>query len=256
MKKEVNTDQYILQSVDNALRVLNLFESTDKLSLTEIATRMGCGKTIAYRLVFTLESRGFLLRGEDNKYSLGMRLFTLGNKVLSEKSYLPLIRPVLEQLTDTVNESVHLVTWENMYHVILLYELFPQQSLRAEMGKAIGSRPPHLTSTGLALLSTKSDKQIADYARNVLFEKKTEYSISSREQLEEDIQFVREHGYAINNQRFEKGMVSIAVPIVKNPESFSDFAISVSGPNTRIMEKKEMILEELEKAAGEIGRLL
>ncbi len=81
--------QYLLQSVDNALRLLNLFAGEGRLSLTEIAARMGCGKTIAYRLTYTLERRGFLCRGSDGKYSLGMRLFTLGQKVLSEKSYLP-----------------------------------------------------------------------------------------------------------------------------------------------------------------------
>lgn len=107
-----------MQSVDNALRLLNLFSGEDRLSLTEIAARMGCGKTIAYRLAYTLESRGFLCRGEDGKYSLGMRLFTLGQKVLSEKSYLPLVVPLLDQLTQTVNESTHLVTWESLHHVI------------------------------------------------------------------------------------------------------------------------------------------
>ena len=59
-KSTANQSQYLLQSVDNALRLLNLFSGEDSLSLTEIAARMGCGKTIAYRLAYTLESRGFL----------------------------------------------------------------------------------------------------------------------------------------------------------------------------------------------------
>ena len=54
---------------------------------------------------------------------------------------------MLDQLTQTVNESTHLVTWESLHHVILLYESLPNQSLRVEMSKAISSRPPHLTST-------------------------------------------------------------------------------------------------------------
>ena len=48
----------------------------------------------------------------------------------------------------------------------------------------------------------------------MLFEKKTEFSFSTKEQLLEDIAFVREQGYAINNQRYEKGMVSISVPVI------------------------------------------
>ena len=255
-KSTANQSQYLLQSVDNALRLLNLFSGEDRLSLTEIAARMGCGKTIAYRLAYTLESRGFLCRGEDGKYSLGMRLFTLGQKVLSEKSYLPLVVPLLDQLTQTVNESTHLVTWESLHHVILLYESLPNQSLRVEMSKAISSRPPHLTSTGLALLATKTDDEIREYANTVIFEKKTTYSISSKEQLDEDIRFTREHGYVINNQRFEEGAISIAVPIFKRGGTSADFSISVSGPSTRMTARQDTILKELFSTAQKISALL
>ena len=248
--------QYLLQSVDNALRLLNLFAGEGRLSLTEIAARMGCGKTIAYRLTYTLERRGFLCRGSDGKYSLGMRLFTLGQKVLSEKSYLPLVIPLLDQLTQKVNESTHLVTWESVNHVILLYEALPEQSRRVEMSKAINSRPPHLTSTGLALLATKTDEEIQEYADTIIFEKKTAYSISSKEQLDEDIRFVREHGYAINNQRFEEGAISIAVPIFKKKGASADFSISVSGPSTRMTAHQDMVLQELFSTAQQISALL
>ena len=53
-KSTANQSQYLLQSVDNALRLLNLFSGEDRLSLTEIAARMGCGKTIAYRLAYKM----------------------------------------------------------------------------------------------------------------------------------------------------------------------------------------------------------
>ncbi len=199
-KARPNQAQYLLQSVDNALRLLNLFAGEGRLSLTEIAARMGCGKTIAYRLTYTLERRGFLCRGSDGEIFPGDALLPWGKKFFSEKCYLPLVIPLLDQLTQKVNESTHLVTWESVNHVILLYEALPEHSLRVEMSKAINSRPPHLTSTGLALLATQTDEEIQEYADTIIFEEKTAYSISSKEQLDEDIRFVREHGYAINNQ--------------------------------------------------------
>ena len=42
MAKMTNHAQYILQSVDKALDVLNLFEYSDSLSLTEVALELGC----------------------------------------------------------------------------------------------------------------------------------------------------------------------------------------------------------------------
>ena len=56
----VNKDQYLLQSLDNALGVLSLFLQEDKLTLSQIAQRSGLNKTVAYRIVYTLEKRGYL----------------------------------------------------------------------------------------------------------------------------------------------------------------------------------------------------
>lgn len=249
-------DQYILQTVDNALSVLDLLAETDHLLLTEIAARTGRGKTITYRLLCTLENRGYLVRGKDNRYALGMRLFTLGNRVLSDKAYLSLVQPVIDELTERVQETSHLVTWENVYRVILLYESLPRQSLRTELDGSAESRPLYMTSTGLALLSTATDDQIESYTQSVFFEQKTEFSISTKEQLLQDIAFVREHGYAINNQRYERGMVSISVPVLPHTSGLAEFAISVSGPSTRLLENQAKILEELDRTAHRISELV
>ena len=255
MEKPIkNNEQYLLQSVDNALAVLDLLAESDRLPLTEIAARIGHGKTMTDRLLCTLEHRGYLIRGQDNRYGLGMRLFTLGNKVLSDKSFLPLVQPLIDALTERLQETTHFVTWENQLRVILLYESLPRlSSLRVERDQVLLSRPPHMTSTGLALLSTVSDEAIAYYADTALFEKKTEFSISGREQLLEDIAFVRRHGYAINNQRYEKGLVSISVPVLPADGGQAEFAISASGPSVRLLDNQAAIVEELQHTAREIA---
>ena len=97
---------------------------------------------------------------------------------------------------------------------------------------------------------------IERYAGNMLFEKKTEFSFSTKEQLLEDIAFVREQGYAINNQRYEKGMVSISVPVIPKTTRLVEFAISVSGPSTRLLEGQKAIVSELLETAGKIAGLI
>lgn len=254
MRDAANGEQYLLQSVDKALAVLNLFEFSESLSLTEIAKKLDCGKTIAFRLLFTLEHRGFLLRQEDGRYCLGMRLLTLGNRTHYKKALIPLTHTLLEELTSQVNDTVHLVVWQDIKHVILLEEVLPNQRLMA-VSRSYSDRPAHMTSTGIALLSTRPDQEILAYAQNTLFEKKTENSISSLSHLMSDITFVREHGYALNNQLYENGVCSIAVPISKSPGLPAEFAISVSGPSERILQNKEAIISALQKTAAQICRL-
>lgn len=254
MKDKTNGEQYILQSVDKALAVLNLFENTEALSLTEVAKELGCGKTIAFRLLFTLEKRGFLLKLEDGRYSLGIRLFHLGGKVHYKKNLVSLMHSVLAELTSRVNDTVHLIIWQDAVHVILVDEVLPNQRLMA-VGQTHEARPAHMTSTGMALLSTRSDEEILEYAKNTLFEKKTKNSIASLTQLMNDISFVRERGYAINNQLYENGVCSIAVPIVKKSGEAANFAVSVSGPAERIVSNEENILQALKETAEKICAL-
>lgn len=74
----VNKDQYLLQSLDNALGVLSLFLQEDKLTLSQIAQRSGLNKTVAYRIVYTLEKRGYLNADREGRYRPGIQLAALG----------------------------------------------------------------------------------------------------------------------------------------------------------------------------------
>ena len=250
------SEQYLLQTADNALAILDLLADSPPLSLTEIALRTGHGKTMTLRLLYTLERRGYLKRGEDNRYSLGMRLYTLGSIVISKHSFLQPARRILDDLTEAVSETAHLVTWENVRRVILLYESLPaNQSLRTESARGHSSRLPHMTSTGIALLAALPESEAEKYADSVSFERVNDHSILTREQLLEEIRRTRETGFSLNDQRYEIGMTSVAVA-VPDPSSPSSFAISVSGPSVRIEDNLEEIKKRLKEAAGRIGSLL
>ena len=77
----------------------------------------------------------------------------------------------------------------------------------------------------------------------------------SEEQLLQDIAQVRDSGFSINNQRFERGKTSIAIAI-PDRDGHSEFAISVSGPSPRLEEKMSLILSELRKTADKIRPIL
>ena len=53
-------ERYILQSVDHALAILELFGSQEELGTADVAKQMAIGKSTAFRLLTTLEKRGFL----------------------------------------------------------------------------------------------------------------------------------------------------------------------------------------------------
>lgn len=88
------------------------------LTVSELARRLGVARPVVYRLVATLQARGFVARGEDGRYRLGLgvaRLHYALRPVLVEVA-----RPVLQELADQAGSTAHLTIAEGEHAVALL----------------------------------------------------------------------------------------------------------------------------------------
>jgi len=95
------------QTLDRGLRVLEaLADAPEGLTVTELAAQLDIGRTVAYRLVVTLEQHAFLRRSPDGKCRLGLAVPTMGRQVQ------PVVRdvalPALRLLADAVGATAHL----------------------------------------------------------------------------------------------------------------------------------------------------
>ena len=101
------------QTLDRGLSVLQLLGSREHsggMTVTELATALGVGRPIVYRLVATLEVRDFVTRRDDGRIRLGLGITRLSQSVL------PLLResalPILRSLADKVGATAHLTVVE------------------------------------------------------------------------------------------------------------------------------------------------
>ena len=242
-----NENKNILHSVDTALQIIDLFETSPCLSLTEISKKLGIGKSTAFRLCSTLEHRGYLTKRDDAKYNLGIRFLSLGAVATDRMEVGVVLRPLLIKLMEATEETVHLVVWADYYRVVLIENVLGRGSVRV-VNDVRTPRYPHSTSTGMSLLAEKPDEYINNYLRNVPLKQKTSRSFQSPEQIWDAIREVRRNGYAINDQMYELGLMSISVPIF-NKAHQPLAAISVSGPDTRIKAKQDLIIQKLKELA-------
>ena len=95
------------QTLDRGLRALTLIASSDKgLSVTELANQLGVGRTVAHRLLATLELHGLVRRDGSGKARPGFGLLPLAAQVQ------PLLResaiPILRELAESVGATAHL----------------------------------------------------------------------------------------------------------------------------------------------------
>lgn len=254
MLQNDNTNKYILSSLDNALTILNLFISYPELTAGEISSLSGINKSTVFRMLVTLENRGYLLKEGTTKYRLGLKLFTLGQLVYSRAELVSIIHPYLEKLTAVTGESSHLSVIDDATHIIFLDKVVSNSLLK--MDTPLGFRQyAHLTGTGKAILAFDSEQAVNQYIKLVDFSSETEHSIKSAKEFLEVLDKVRENGYACDEEESEIGLTCYAVPVF-DASNRPIAAISSSGPTTRMDIHKEELIETLKTFAQEIHKIL
>ena len=99
--------RYIVPALSRGLVLLEAFSAErPTLTLSELSKAVGLSRSSTYRLVYTLEDMGFLLRDEGTKnYRLGTRILALGFAYLASQELVEIAQPHLETLRDRTNCS-------------------------------------------------------------------------------------------------------------------------------------------------------
>ncbi|MDV3124092.1 IclR family transcriptional regulator [Mycobacterium sp. 21AC1] len=114
--------------------------------LRTLVERSGLGRSTTHRLVQLLVREEFL-RHVDGGYTLGPALIELGFKALHGNPLPVVARPILEELSEQVHDTVHLGVIDG--DSVLYLEKLPG-SRGAEMRSRVGHRMP-LTRTGVGM---------------------------------------------------------------------------------------------------------
>jgi DNA-binding IclR family transcriptional regulator len=248
-------DPYRLQSLDRALAVLEFIgESDGPLSLAEICRSMNLHKSTAHRALMVLE-RGMLLeRTPDDRFRLGLKLYTLGNRAVEQMDLRAQIQPALRALSRRLGETVHLGVLQKT-SVVYLDKAGPTN--RVCMGSKTGSsNPVYCTAMGKAMLAWLPSTTVHELIDQMSFVRLTPKTICSREELVQALERVRRRGYSIDDEEAEMGARCIGAPIFDqqhNPIA----ALSVSCASSRIQPHQVPALaEHLRRTCSEISASL
>ena len=100
-----------VQSVDRALRILEILARSGESGVTEIAAALEVHKSTAFRLVATLEQHGLVEQVEGRgKYRLGVGLLRLAGATSARLDVVQEARPLCKQLAATTGETVNIAT--------------------------------------------------------------------------------------------------------------------------------------------------
>lgn len=247
--------KYTVQSVDKALKLLELFYTRRELGPGDAAAALGVNRSTAFRLLTTLEENGYLTKTEQGRYRLGMKLFSLGQLAYSHTELLSYARPQLIRLAELCGETAHLAAMDGDTSVVFLDKGIPQSPLHIdiEIGRRVAA---HHTATGKAILAFQPRDRVDAYLCAADFHAgATAKSIRSPEALLDELRAIRARGWSADREESIPGLTCFAAPI-RARSGRAVAAVSVSGPTTRMEARAAQHVERVLEAAVEISRRL
>jgi IclR family KDG regulon transcriptional repressor len=258
MDEQKPSSGYDIQSVVRALRVLELLAAEEaSLSLRDITERAGLSKPTVFRILSTLKKMDYVEQEPvSGNYLLGLKVFEMGSAFIDKMSLRSFAMPLIQELVDKYNETVHLAILDKS-DIVYIDKIDGTQTIR--MMSAVGKRgPAHCTSVGKAILAHKSPEEQEEILGARELVKLTKHSITDKEALKKELEQIKQKGYAIDNEEQEIGLKCVGVPIFDYHGKVIG-GISVSGPSSRFSSarlKNELIplvVETAEKISHRMG---
>ncbi|MFC0470908.1 IclR family transcriptional regulator [Halalkalibacter kiskunsagensis] len=248
----------LVQSVDRALVIVSaLSGEKNGLAIGELSNRIGLPKSTTHRLLNTLMHHGFVSRDTTNgNYCIGMKVVAIANEVLEQIDIRKVARGPLEDLVGEVKETVHLCTHNNG-NAIYIDKVESDQTIRmiSKVGRSVMM---HCTGIGKILLAGMSNDQVETIIEKKGLPRFTENTITDKEVLFQQLDEIRQCGYAIDEVEHEEGIAGIAAPIYDHNQEVIA-AISVAGPVYRILNNqvedflKRCLLETANEISARLG---
>lgn len=239
----------IIQSVERALRILDLFdEHAAELKMTDISHMLGLHKSTLHSLLKTLQAQGYIDQNHENgKYRLGMKLAERGHLVLNSMDIRQKARGYLRELSIKTGQTTHLGVLDGKEGVYI-------DKVDGKMAvisySRIGRRlPVHSTAIGKVLLSFLAEAELNELLKGYEYTVQTPWTIVREAPFLTELAGVRSRGYAIDNQENEQGVKCVSVP-VWNVEHRVVAAMSISTIISRINDDEFEEYITLLKQAG------
>ncbi|GIG21179.1 hypothetical protein Cch01nite_19030 [Cellulomonas chitinilytica] len=213
---------YVIESVDNALRLLQMLRDEGPLRLTDASVRIGVSRSTTHRLLAMLVYRGFAVQQADKAYAPGPGILTGSGPAEMVAQLRSTCRPHLELLARRCGESVNLMVRTGA-HVRFIQTVEGSATLRT------GDRQGAVMSTleasgGLALLAEAPASEVEALGATA--------PPSWWPTVERELTRARRHGYALNLAYTEPNVSAIGVAL-HDPMGVGIAAFSISMPQSR-----------------------
>jgi len=250
---ESSPKDYNIAAVDRSLDLLESLARVGPASLAALAEAAGCTRTAAFRLLRTLQARGFAIQDEARGlWRLGARWSVLGRAASEQGALAATAMPFLCALGNATGENVYLRVREGMEsETVAIYQTDPAIRMYSEVGKR---GPLHAGSNRVLLAFAPEAVQT-----QLLAQRLNRYTPATRTDptwIAADLHRIRTRGYLITSDEVVAGSVGIAAP-VRDAVGAVIAVVHISAPSMRMRPPRpRALLPQVVDAAAKLSEAL
>jgi IclR family transcriptional regulator, KDG regulon repressor len=220
----------------------------------EIASALDASPSSIFRILTDLTECGYAQHdAETGRYSIGAQAVQLGIAAMAGLDLTTIAPKYLRQLSDESGETSFLAVLDEG-EIVYLAKVEGSFAIRtfAQLGTR---RPAHCTALGKAMLAALPDEQVAAIIFERGLSRLTPSTITEPGALRQELEAIRERGYAVDREEIEVGLICVASAIFDHVGNLAG-AISLAGPSSRMSGQVDALGGRTRWAAGEISAAL
>lgn len=226
----MNEDARTIRSVETAFDIVEHLKETDGAGVSELAAELDLAKSTVHSHLATLYSKGYVTRDGDT-FHVALRFLDLGNYARERDVLYQVGRPKVDELAEQTGEKVWILAEEHG-RGIHLYVASGKRSVRtyARTGQL---NYLHQLAAGKAILAFLPDERIDEIVDRYGLPARTEDTITDPEELRDELEAIRERGFAQNREESIPGLHAVGVPIT-DEDGVAIGSLSLSAPAKRL----------------------
>jgi DNA-binding IclR family transcriptional regulator len=239
-----------IESVHRTCLILGYLIESNGAGVTEIAQHLGFHKATVHNHLATLYENGFV-RKTESKYHLGYKFVEAGETAKREVEIYEAAWQELSRLAQETGEYLQLIIEEDGMGIYLI-KMGGENAIGSDYH--VGQRQYlHHSAAGKTILAYLPDDRVREIVESRGLPPRTEHTITESEELFDDLERIRERGYALSDEEAAIGIRAVGVPVL-NPDQEILGAISLSGPLKRITDRK--FTDELPEKLMEVANIV
>ncbi|MBL8837777.1 MAG: IclR family transcriptional regulator [Alphaproteobacteria bacterium] len=252
---ESKPTSYTVSVVDRSLTLLEVLAEHPNIGVTRMAQLTGNTKSLVFRLLFTLERRGYVRKDPVTRsYALGFRSLFLGELARRQTDLIRLAQPHLDALVTETRENIYLTVRDGLRGVCVAARQSPQPlRLYADVGRAV---PLHVGG-GPKLLLAFAPPEVVQAVLSGPLTAFTPTTDSNPQALQRSLEKIRKAGMHESRGDLDAGAFSYAAP-VRDHSGQVAAALSIAGPYAHLtpavaVRYRTLVREHATKLSRELG---